>query len=157
LTAREARALPEFAPPHVAAAGVIFSGQNFCRAQSQKMKTLVDSVIHYRKAAYGEMVSETCIVMTRRIRRFFVNRSRTTVFPGEDCDSTPGFMVFWNSDDPTILRLVHTGMIQIISRIGFTEPAVWCDRRHLNRNPKSLEYFWQEQLGDLFRYYRKAI
>jgi hypothetical protein len=121
------------------------------------MKTLVDEVIYVRKGIVEEVVSETCIVMTRRIRWLFINRSRTTVFPGSDCDSTPGFIVFWNSHDPAVLKLVHKGMIQIIRRIGFTEPAVWCDRRHSNRNPKSLEYFWHEQLGDLSRYYRKAI
>jgi len=66
-------------------------------------------------------------------------------------------MIFWNSYDPAVLKLVHEGMIQLIRHIGFTEPAVWCERRHLNRSRKSLENFWQEKLGDLFRYYRKAI
>jgi hypothetical protein len=121
------------------------------------MKTLINSVVHHRKAAHGGMVSETCIVMTRRIRWLFINRSRTTVLPGEDCDSTPGFIVMWNSDNPAVLKLIHAGMVQIIERIGFTGPSVWCNRKHLNRNPKSLEYYWKEQLGDLFRYYRKAI
>lgn len=121
------------------------------------MKTLVDQIVYHRKGITEEVISETCIVMTRRIRWLFINRSRTTVLPGENCDSTPGFIVFWNSDDPVILKSVHIGIIQIIGRIGFTEPAVWCDRRRLNRNPRSLEYFWHEQLGDLSRYYRKAI
>jgi|ERR1039457_582577 hypothetical protein len=121
------------------------------------MKTLVDQVVYNRKGIVEEIVSETCIVMTRQIRWLFINRSRTTVFPGEDCNSTPGFIVMWNSDDPAVLKSVHEGMVQIIKRIGFTEPAVWCDRRHQNRNPRSLEYYWKEQLGDLSRYYRKAM
>jgi hypothetical protein len=121
------------------------------------MKTLIDQVVYHRKGIAEEVVSETCIVMTRRIRWLFLNRSRTTVFPGEDCNSTPGFLVFWNSHDPAILKLVHEGMVQTINRIGFTAPSVWCDRRHLNRNRNSLEYFWREQLGDLSQYYRKAI
>lgn len=94
--------------------------------------------------------------MTRRISWLIVTRSRTTVLPGPDCNSTPGFIVWWNSDDPVILGRAHLAVVQTIGRIGFTEPAVWCDRRDQNRNPKSLGYFWQEQLGDLFCYYRKA-
>jgi hypothetical protein len=120
------------------------------------MKTLIDQVV-WRGKALGEIPSEeTCTVMTRRIRWFIVARSRTTVLPGTDCDSTPGFIVWWNSDDPVILGRVHFAMVQIIGLTGFTEPAVWCDSRHENRNPKSLAYFWQERLGDLFCYYRKA-
>src|ERR1700733_14290874 len=83
-------------------------------------------------------------------------QSRTTVLPRSGCGPTPGFIVYWKSYDQVILERVHAGMVEIISRIGFNEPAVWCDRRYLNHNPKSLEYFWQEQLGSLFKYYRKA-
>lgn len=93
--------------------------------------------------------------MTRRIRWLWT-RSRTTVLPGDDCDSTRGFIVYWNSDDPAVLGRVHTGMVQIIERIGFTEPAIWCESRLQNRSKESLPRFWQQQLGDLFCYYRIA-
>ena len=120
------------------------------------MTTLIDQVV-WRGNILGDIQSEeTCTVMTRRIRWLIVSRSRTTVLPGPGCSSTPGFIVWWNSDDPTILERVHAGMVRIVRQIGFTAPAVWCDRRHENRNPKSLDYFWQEQLGELFRHYRKA-
>jgi hypothetical protein len=119
------------------------------------MNTLLDHVVCRKKILGDIEVEETCTVMTRRIRWFWT-RSRTTVLPGDDCNSTPGFIIWWNSDDPAILQRVHSGMVQIIERVGFTEPAVWCESRHRNRSKQSLPRYWQEQLGDLFCYYRKA-
>ena len=120
------------------------------------MNTLIDRVV-WRGKVLGDIVSEeTCTVMTRRIRWLVVTRSRTTVLPGADCGSTPGFIVWWNSYDPAILGRVHAAMVGVIGRIGFTEPAVWCDRRHKFWSRDSLRSFWQEQLGDLFCYFRKA-
>jgi hypothetical protein len=116
------------------------------------MKTLIDKIVWRRNSLVGVGIQseETCTVMTRRIRWLIVTRSRTTVLAGTDCDSTPGFIVWWNTDDPVVLGRVHSGMLETIRRIGFTEPALWCDRRHQHRDPESLGYFWQEQLGDLF-------
>ena len=120
------------------------------------LDTLLDHVVWHGKTLLGGTeIEEACTVMTRRIRWIWT-RSRTTVLPGPDCDSTPGFILWWNSDDADVLRRVHVGMMQVIGRIGFTEPAVWCDRRHQNRSRHSLPHFWKEQLGDLFCYYRKA-
>lgn len=120
------------------------------------MKSFVDQVIWHGELHGTRPITETSIVMTRQIRWLFINRSRTTVMPGEDCEWTPGFIVWWNNDDPTVLQLVHSCMVETIQRIGFSMPAVWCNRRHLNKNPRSLEYFWKDQLGDVFAYYRKA-
>lgn len=120
------------------------------------MNTLVDQVVWQAEAIGSRPLIETCLVMTRRIRWVFITRSRTTVLPGDDCGSTPGFIVWWKSDDPTVLQFVHDRMVETIRQIGFTKPAVWCERRLENKSPRSLEYFWQEQLGDAFRYYRKA-
>ena len=137
--------------------GRFFLDKNFNGRSFTEMKTLLDQVTsHYESMLVGQRV-ENCTVMTRQIRWLFcINRSRTTVFPGADCDATPPFIVWWNSNDPEILRLVHVGMVRVIEKIGFTEPAVWCDNRLKNSNPNSINYFWQEQLGELFRYYRKA-
>jgi hypothetical protein len=119
--------------------------------------TLVDQVVSHRKGFLGDIQSETCTVMTRRIRWLFITRSRTTVLPGPDCgDSTPGFIVWWNTDDPVALQSIHDGMVRTIERTGFMEPAVWCHRRHEIRDPRSLDFYWQDQLGDLFVYYRRA-
>jgi hypothetical protein len=120
------------------------------------MNALLDHVVWRGKILGESEAEETCVVMTRQIRWLWP-RSRTTVLPGPDCGfSTPGFIVWWNSSDPEALRRVHAGMVELIGRIGFTEPAVWCDRRHQNRSQRSLPRFWQERLGDLFCYYRKA-
>ena len=119
------------------------------------MNTLIEQIVWHGKILGDIQTEETCTVMTRQIRWLFITQSRTTVLPGDDCNSTPGFIVWWNSDDQTILQSVHAGMVQT-RRIGFTAPAVWCESRHTNRNPKSLDYFWQEQLGEVFRYYQKA-
>src|SRR5262245_23457890 len=119
------------------------------------MDTLLNQVVWHRKILGDISREETCTVMTRRIRWLW-RRSRTTVLPGPDCDWTPGFIVWWNSDDPAVLRRVHARMVQVVERIGFTAPAMWCDRRHQNRSRETLRRFWEEQLGDLFRYYRKA-
>ena len=102
------------------------------------MNTLLDRVV-CRKTMLGAIeVEETCMVMTRRIRWLWT-RSRTTVLPGPDCDSTPGFFIWWNSDDPAILARVHTGMVRIIERIGFTEPAVWCGAATIARRQTARE------------------
>lgn len=118
--------------------------------------TLVDQVVMHRKGVTGNIVSETCTVMTRRIRWLFLTRSRTTVLPAPDCNSTPGFIIWWKCDDPDDLRMLHEAMVQTIQRTGFTEPSLWCDHRHQNRNPRSLDHYWQGQLGALFVYYRRA-
>jgi hypothetical protein len=131
------------------------TGEPIIPAASWKMNTLVDQVVWKGKTLGGFENEETCIVMTRRIRWLWP-RSRTTVLPGDDCNSTPGFIVWWNSNDPVVLQRVHTGMVQLIQRVGFTEPAVWCDRRHENRSRDSLPRFWKDKLGDLFSHYRKA-
>ena len=119
--------------------------------------TYVDRVSSRIKGVLPDsIIEETSVVMTRRIRFLLFKSGRTTVLPGPDCANTPGFIVFWNTADPAVLEMLHIGMVQLIEKIGFTEPAVWCDRRPYNRNPKSLDYFWEEKLGDLFRYYKKA-
>jgi hypothetical protein len=120
------------------------------------METLLDRVIWRGKTLTGNENEETCRVMTRRQRWLFFTRSRTTVLPTSDCDSSPGFIVWWNSNDPAVLGPVHKRMVEIIGRIGFIEPAVWCESRLTNRSPTALGNFWRDQLGDLFRYYRKA-
>ena len=122
------------------------------------MEDLVDQVVYQGRDPLFEDIDQrqTCVVMTRRIRGLFGTRSRTTVLPGPGCGGTSGFIVWWNTDDPTVLGRVHSGMVQTISRIGFLKSAVWCERRHQNISPKSLDYFWHEQLGELFCYYRKA-
>lgn len=101
-------------------------------------------------------IDETSVVMTRRIRFLFFKSARTTVLPGPDCVSRLGFIVFWNTSDPAVLETLHAEMVHLIERIGFTEPAIWCDNRKYHRNPKSLDCFWEEKLGDLFRYYKRA-
>lgn len=118
--------------------------------------TLVDQVVSHRKGFFGDTESETCTVMTRRIRWLFITRSRTTVLPSDDCNSTPGFIIWWKSDNSDDLQMLHEAMVQTIQRTGFTEPSVWCESRHQNRNPRSLDYYWQEHLGPLFVYYRRA-
>lgn len=145
-----------FSPPNQADHKGDFSQLKLQQIQSQKMKTLVNEVTAHYESAFMGSRTETCIVMTRRIRWLFITRSRTTVFPGSDCRATPPFIVWWNSDDPEVLKSVHAGMVKVIEKIGFTEPAVWCDNRYKNANPNSLNYFWQEKLGELFRHYRKA-
>ena len=120
------------------------------------MDTLVDQVVWHGQSE-PLPIEETCTVMTRRIRWLFVNLSRTTVLPDSDCGfSTSGFIIWWKTSNPDILQRIHNGMVQTIKRIGFTEPATWCNRRHLNRSPKTLENYWRNQLGDIFCYYRKA-
>jgi hypothetical protein len=118
--------------------------------------TLVEKVTWRGKVLEEYETKETCTVMTRRVRWFFITRSHTTVLPGPDCDSTQGFIVWWNSDDPIVLESVHSGMVEVVKRIGFTAPAIWCETRHEHRSRNSLNYFWEEQLGELFRHYKKA-
>jgi hypothetical protein len=121
------------------------------------MDTLLDNVVWRGKLLEKIDIEEKCLVVTRRITWFgLATRSRSTVLPVDYPGSTPGFIVWWNSNDPLVLQQVHPAMVQTIQRIGFTEPATWCERRHLNRSASSLPNFWRQHLGELFRYYRKA-
>jgi len=47
-------------------------------------------------------------------------------------------------------------MVQTIKQIGFLEPAYWCHHQRENRSRESIRYYWQEKLGELFIYFRKA-
>jgi len=120
------------------------------------MDTLVDKVTWQGRILGGLEMQETCIVMTRRIRLLFFNRSRTTVLPDTNSNRIPGFIIWWNTSDPNTLHRIHNGIVQTISRIGFTEPAVWCNRQKMNRSRKTLANFWHDQIGENFFYYRKA-
>jgi hypothetical protein len=117
--------------------------------------TIMEPVVWQGTSVTGFELTESCIVMTRRIR-WLAMRSRTTVFPKEDCDFVPGFIIWWNTNDRDALALIHHGMVQVIKRVGFSEPATWCKMRFKQRSPDSLPGYWREQLGELFRYYRKA-
>ena len=121
-----------------------------------KIDTFVDKVSWQNKFLDTLEIQETCIVMTRRIRWLFVYRSRTTVLPESDHNRIPGFIIWWNTSDLNALHRIHNGMVQTINRIGFTEPAIWCNRRQMNRSSKTLDNFWRDQLGKIFCYYRKA-
>jgi hypothetical protein len=120
------------------------------------MNTLVDKVTWQGKILGGLETQEKCIVMTRRIRYLFINLSRTTVLPDSEVNEIHGFILWWNTSDPKVLFKIHKAVVRIINQIGFTEPAVWCNRRKLNRSRKTLVNYWRDHLGDIYCYYRKA-
>ena len=63
------------------------------------MSTWINHVVWRGKDLAGFEIEESCLVMTRQIRWLWP-RSRTTVLPGDNCNSVLGFIVWWNSSDP---------------------------------------------------------
>jgi hypothetical protein len=100
-------------------------------------------------------MTERCVVMTRRIR-WLARNSRTTVISQDEWNKTPGFIVYWNTNDQVVLDNVHRGMVEVIKRIGYSKPAFWCDDQYKHPAGNYLKDFWRDQLGDLYCYFRKA-
>ena len=93
-------------------------------------------------------LSERFYVTTIRRVFLFINLSRTSVsYPAlTDCA-----ILWWNTTDEAMLAKLHRACMDICSEVGFIE--VW-DQCGL-KAPSALIY-WQEMLGDNFRFLKKC-
>jgi hypothetical protein len=92
--------------------------------------------------------SERFYVTTIRRVFLFINLSRTSVsYPAfTDCA-----ILWWNTTDETMLTKLHRACMDICSEVGFTEVWGQCGLK-----APSAAVYWQEMLGDNFRFLKKC-
>jgi hypothetical protein len=115
-----------------------------------------------------EGLVEEGTVMTRKISGLFTDKSRTTVIKDLLPENVAGIsmgdamqqsfnrgpaqagVLSWKTTDESILAHLHTACVEIISEVGFTEFCLMCEA-HGPHAP----IYWQEMLGENFRYLKK--
>jgi len=120
------------------------------------MKPIIDTVVtpHFVGDGTGLYSPESGLVTTCRLHRFFFFLSRSHTSVVSDCKTYSGapFALWWTTDDPVTLRLIHDDVVSVIRRIGFAQPATWQG----NGLPEQMDFFWRGHLGDSYRYYQKT-
>ena len=92
--------------------------------------------------------SERFYVTTIRRAFLFINLSRTSVSHPNLTDSA---ILWWNTTDEATLTKLHRACMDICSEVGFTEVWSQCGLK-----APSAPIYWQEMLGDNFRFLKKC-
>jgi hypothetical protein len=92
--------------------------------------------------------SESFYVTTIERVFLFVNLSRTSISHPKLTDCA---ILWWNTTDETMLAKLHRACVDICLEVGFAE--VW-DQCGLKA--PSAPIYWQEMLGDNFRFLKKC-
>ena len=92
--------------------------------------------------------SERFYVTTIRRAFLFINSSRTSVSHPNLTDCA---ILWWNTTDEATLTKLHRACMDICSEVGFTEVWGQCGLK----SPSAPAY-WQEMLGDNFRFLKKC-
>lgn len=92
--------------------------------------------------------SEDFHVMTSKQRVLFANISRTSLLIPDSPNR--GGILWWNTGDEAALTQLHWKCVSIAEEVGSVELCVMC-AAHNSAAP----LYWQEMLGDDFRYLKR--
>ena len=92
--------------------------------------------------------SESFYITTIKPVFLFINLSRTSVSHPNLTDCA---ILWWNTTDEATLAKLHRACMNICSEVGFTE--VWGQCGLKSPSPPA---YWQEMLGDNFRFLKKC-
>ena len=99
------------------------------------------------KEQHGHHTESFYVTTIKRVF-LFINMSRTSVSHPRLTDCA---ILWWNTTDEATLTRLHRTCMGICSEVGFTE--VWCQ---CDWKGPSASVYWQEMLGDNFRFLKKC-